>query len=64
MVIEILQEVTDWGDAPVFNGIYHVDDKGQLVAYQAHNVLKTFKNPIKNFSKARRKFEKIGTINK
>lgn len=55
-MIEILQETTDWGDAPVANGIYHVNVQGQLVQ---HND-KVFKNPIKQFSKARRTFEKIG----
>ena len=47
-MIEILQEVTDWGSAPVFNGIYHVDDTGRLVAYQSEHGLKTFKNPLKD----------------
>ena len=55
-MIEILQETTDWGDAPVANGIYHVNVQGHLVQ---HND-KVFKNPIKQFSKARRTFEKIG----
>mgnify|MGYP000364767230 CR=1 FL=1 len=55
-MIEILQETTDWGDAPVANGIYHVNVQGHLVQ---HND-KVFKNPMKQFSKARRTFEKIG----
>jgi len=55
-VIEILQEVTDWGDYPVKNGIYHVNSAGQLVQ---HNDV-VFKNPIKQFSKSYRKFVKIG----
>ena len=55
-MIEILQEVTDWGKYPVVNGIYHVNSAGQLVQ---HND-KVFKNPIKQFSKSRRKFTKIG----
>jgi len=55
-VIEILQEVTDWGDYSVANGIYHVNSAGQLVQ---HNDT-VFKNPIKQFSKARRQFVKIG----
>jgi predicted nucleic acid-binding Zn finger protein len=55
-MIEILQEVTDWGKYPVANGVYHVNSAGQLVQ---HND-KVFKNPIKQFSKARRKFTKIG----
>lgn len=55
-MIEILQEVTDWGKYNVTNGVYHVNSAGQLVQ---HND-KVFKNPIKQFSKARRKFTKIG----
>jgi hypothetical protein len=55
-MIEILQEVTDWGDLNISNGVYHVNSAGQLVQYND----KVFKNPIKNFSKSRRKFEKIG----
>ena len=55
-MIEILQEVTDWGKYSVANGVYHVNGAGHLVQ---HND-KVFKNPIKQFSKARRKFKKIG----
>ena len=55
-MIEILQEVTDWGKYPVANSVYHVTSAGQLVQ---HND-KVFKNPIKQFSKSRRKFKKIG----
>lgn len=55
-MIEILQEVTDWGDTPVKNGVYHVNGAGHLVQ---HNDT-VFKNPLKLFSKSRRKFVKIG----
>jgi hypothetical protein len=55
-MIEILQEVTDWGKYPVANGVYHVNSAGQLVQ---HNDT-VFKTPIKQFSKSRRKFKKIG----
>ena len=55
-MIEILQEVTDWGENPVANGVYHVNGAGHLVQ---HNDT-VFKNPLKGFSKARRKFVKIG----
>jgi hypothetical protein len=55
-MIEILQEVTDWGDKKISNGIYHVNGAGQLVQYND----KVFKNPMKQFSKSRRKFTKIG----
>ena len=61
MAIDVLQEVTDWDLAYTpHNGIYHVNGAGQLVAYQgADGVLKRFINPIKGFSKSRRKFKKL-----
>ena len=60
-MIDILQETTDWGKYPVSNGIYHVNGAGQLVAYQApEGELKTFNKPMKQFSKSRRKFTKVG----
>lgn len=60
-MIEILKEVTDWGDHTVNNGFYHVNGAGQLIAHQpAGGKLTIFKNPLKNFSKSRRKFEKVG----
>jgi hypothetical protein len=55
-MIEILQEVTDWGDINIANGIYHVNGAGQLVQYND----KVFNSPMKQFSKSRRKFTKIG----
>ena len=55
-MIEILQEVTDWGKHKIANGVYHVNGAGHLVQ---HND-KVFKNPLKQFSKSRRKFTKIG----
>ena len=55
-MIEILQEVTDWGKYKIANGVYHVNSAGQLVQ---HNET-VFKTPIKQFSKTRRKFKKIG----
>lgn len=57
-MIEILQEVTDWSGAghKVPNGVYHVNSAGHLVQFND----KVFKSPLKNFSKARRKFKKIG----
>jgi len=61
-MIEILQETTEWKEPfKVANGVYHVNGAGQLVAYQAKGGnLVTFKNPMKGFSKSRRKFKKIG----
>jgi|TARA_R110001592_G_scaffold267769_1_gene533822 hypothetical protein len=61
-MIEILQEVTDWGKYKVNNGVYHINGAGSLVAYQV-NVdakLQVLKSPSKQFSKSRRKFTKIG----
>ena len=43
-MIEILKEVTDWGDHVISNGYYHVNRQ----------------TPMKHFSKSRRKFVKIG----
>lgn len=61
-MITMLQETTDWGDAPVKNGVYHVNDRGWLVAYHPPmGKLKEFKNPMKGFSKARRKFVELDT---
>tara|TARA_R110001592_G_scaffold29047_9_gene105776 strand:- start:210 stop:533 length:324 start_codon:yes stop_codon:yes gene_type:complete len=61
-MIEILQEVTDWGKYKVNNGIYHINGAGQLVAYQVNDDadLHVLKSPSKGFSKSRRKFVKIG----
>jgi len=62
-MITILKEVTDWGTGSVSNGTYYVNDYGYLVAYTpANGVYKKFKEPIKQFSKARRKFENVGTV--
>lgn len=61
-MIQILQEVTDWGKFKVNNGIYHINGAGSLVAYQV-NVdakLQVLKSPSKQFSKSRRKFVKLG----
>ena len=60
-MIEILKEVTDWGDHSIHNGFYHVNGQTQLVAYQpSGGKLKVFKTPMKQFSKSRRKFVKVG----
>ena len=62
VMIEILQEVTDWGKYKVNNGIYHINSAGSLVAYQVNSdsELQVLKSPSKQFSKSRRKFTKIG----
>ena len=61
-MIEILQEVTDWGKYKVNNGIYHVNSAGKLVAFQpnADSPVQTLNVPSTQFSKSRRKFKKIG----
>lgn len=60
-VVEVLQEVTDWGDSPVTNGEYHLNAAGQLVGYRPNtdSPVKFFSKPMKLFSKTRRKFKKI-----
>ena len=61
-MIDILQEVTDWGKYKVNNGVYHVNSAGKLVGYQVNvdSELQVLKVPSTQFSKARRKFKKIG----
>ena len=56
-MITILQETTDWA----YNGIYHVNPQGHLVGYEGPGGYKEFKEPMKRFSKSRRKFKEIGT---
>jgi len=58
--IQVLQEITDWGSESLNekNGVYYVNDHGHLVGYNG----KMFKSPMKQFSKARRKFEVIGEL--
>ena len=61
-MITMLQEITDWGTAPVKNGVYHVNEHDQLVAYHPPmGELKEFANPMKGFSRARRKFTVLDT---
>lgn len=61
-MITMLQEITDWGDTPISNGVYHVNDHDQLVAYHPPmGELKEFKIPKKRFSRARRKFVVLDT---
>lgn len=54
------KEVTDWGDDTP-NHTYVLNDKGWLVAYikQGTTDLINLNNPMKKFSKSRRKFIKI-----
>ena len=66
-MVEILQEVTDWVDNPSLNdsnGIYWVCKRQGLVAFQPPQGEKVvFEKPMRNFSKTRRKFKKIGVEN-
>ena len=54
------QEVTDWGDNTP-NHSYVLNDNGWLVAYikQGTTELITLNNPMKQFSKSKRKFKKV-----
>lgn len=57
--MEVLQEVTVWDNEALNrnNGIYWVNDAGNLVAFQPPGgEKKEFKNSLKQFSKTRRKF--------
>lgn len=61
-MITMYQETTDWGDAPVANGIYHINDAGHLVGYKGPKTeYKKFSKPMKRFSKSGRTFKKVGT---
>ena len=59
-MIEILQEITDWGEDKVSNNIYYVRNKTSLVAYIPEGSEKKieFTKPL-SFSKSRRKFKKL-----
>lgn len=61
-MIEILQEVTDWGKYKVNNGVYHINGAGKLIAYQVNkdSEVQVLNVPSNQFSKSRRKFVKIG----
>ena len=59
-MIEILQEITDWGEDKVSNHIYYVKDKTKLVAYIPQGTTKKIEltKPLM-FSKSRRKFKRL-----
>ena len=59
-MIEILQEITDWGEERISNHTYYVKDKVRLVAYIPEGSKKKieFTKPL-SFSKSRRKFRKL-----
>ncbi len=58
--LTMYKEVTDWGDDTP-NHTYVLNDKGWLVAYikQGTTDLINLDSPMKQFSKANRKFIKI-----
>tara|TARA_Y100000114_G_C11675214_1_gene285823 strand:- start:35 stop:229 length:195 start_codon:yes stop_codon:yes gene_type:complete len=60
-VIEVLQEITDWGDEKVSNHTYIVKNKSSLVGYipKGSKKIIEFKKPL-SFSKSRRKFIEHG----
>ena len=61
MSLEILKEVTDWGEENIPNSTYYVDASGSLVAHEtASGKFKVLNKPIRSFSKSRRKFELLG----
>ena len=59
--MEYLKEVTDWGEQKVPNHTYSVDQKGHLAGYIKQGTTEEiwFKSPMKQWSKARRKFVKL-----
>tara|TARA_B110000881_G_C18557599_1_gene507867 strand:+ start:303 stop:494 length:192 start_codon:yes stop_codon:yes gene_type:complete len=60
--MQYLKEVTDWGSYTyVPNHTYIVNDAGQLMGIipQGKTEAVMYKKPMKQFSKARRKFIKI-----
>ena len=59
--LEVLQEITDWSHASL-NHTYLVDKgKGWLVGYRnsINDQIMIFAQPLKQFSKSRRKFKKV-----
>ena len=61
IMIQILREITDWGNQQISNGDYYVNSHGYLIGYMPQGkAYKEFKTPIKQFSKSRRKFKLIG----
>ena len=59
-MIEVLQEITDWGEEQISNNIYFVKNKMKLHAYikEGTTEMIKFPKPI-SFSKSRRKFKKL-----
>jgi len=60
MITCLLQETTDWGSQGISNGIYALNQQGQLVGYtQGKEPLRIYAKPMKQFSQSRRKFVTI-----
>ena len=62
-MIEVLQEITNWGDEKVSNHTYIVKNKTSLIGYipKGSKKIIEFKKPL-SFSKSRRKFIGKNTI--
>lgn len=61
VVLEVLQEVTDWSNATL-NHTYLVDKgRGWLLGYRnsINEQVMIFSQPMKQFSKTKRKFKKV-----
>jgi len=61
MGLKYLKETTDWGDYPAKNHTYILNEKNELVGYIPYGMDEEYilKSPMKQFSKARRKFTEI-----
>ena len=60
MVLKYLKEITEWNDSTP-NHTYIFDEKDQNVGYIKDGTCQKimYKNPLKGFSKSRRKFVEI-----
>lgn len=60
MSLVFLKEITDWGEHKIPNHTY-IFKKGQCVGYMkaGTHLPILFKNPLKQFSKTRRKFKDV-----
>ena len=58
--MQVLQEITDWGEDKVSNNIYFVKNKSKLHAYikEGTDKIIKFSRPL-SFNKSRRKFKEL-----